>query len=331
MHSLLIPLLRILSDGKFHPGTHLAAQLSVSRATVCNVLKQAEPLGIHLHKVQGHGYQLPIAPNWLDAGQIQADLHGEARQIEMIVLNETRSTNTDLLNRHVTASPLVCLAAEYQTSGRGRRGKQWEATLGGSLTFSVRWISPLGIAALSGLSLAVGVAVRRALQRCGVEDARLKWPNDILWQDKKLAGILIEVQGESMGPAIVVIGIGINVQLPDDVRANIDQPVTDLHEITGHSIDRNHLLAEILNALYDILLEFAVNGLSRLRHEWSEWHAHNNQWLNITLADGKTINGIARGIQASGALLIELPDGQQLALHSGEVQRARRTDSVEVA
>ena len=323
VHSLLIPLLRILSDGKFHSGTSLASSLDVSRATVCNVLKQSGDIGIRLHRIQGRGYQLPEPPDWLNATLASQYLRGNAAGFRIETVDETTSTNTVLLKSDDHSGTPLCLAAEIQTAGRGRRGRQWHASLGSSLTCSVRWRSSLGMAALAGASLAAGIATLRALQTCGIDGARLKWPNDILWQDRKLAGILTEVQGDALGPSTLVIGIGINVRLPASLRADIDQPVADLNEIAAQPVNRNQLLGELLNALADVLDEFERAGLENLRHEWTRLHAHEQQRLDVTLADGRLVSGTANGINAIGALIIKQADGLDIAINTGDVRRAR--------
>ncbi len=324
MHRLLIPLLRILSDGKFHAGSVLALRMDVSRATVCNVLKSADEMNIKVFKVQGRGYQLPVAPDWLDAEAVGLGLQGDARLFRVEVVDDVDSTNTVLLRAAEPAPHRHCLAAEYQHAGRGRRGRTWLAALGGSLTCSVRWRFSQGIGALSGLSLAVGVALLRSLHDCGATHVQLKWPNDVLWQGRKLAGILIEVQGEANGPSVAVIGIGINVHIAQETRQRITQPVTDIFEILGHSVSRNILLAQLLNHLEKVMAEFELHGLTRLRDEWQAAHAHAGQWLQVTMANGSCLNGRALGLTPLGALLLENESGAQLAVHSGDVQLARQ-------
>ncbi len=324
MHHQLIPLLRILSDGKFHAGSELAQQLDISRATVCNALKSASDVGIRLYKVQGRGYQMPVIPDWLDATQIRAGLRGEASGFTIEIVDSIESTNTALLRAPEPATHRHCLLAEYQHAGRGRRGRSWLASLGGSVTCSVRWRFQQGIGALAGLSLAVGVALLRCLDALGARDLKLKWPNDLLWQDRKLAGILIEVQGEANGPSVAIIGIGINLRLPDSLRNTIEQPVTDLTEAIGHPVARNALLSDLLNALDTVMREFEASGLSQLRHEWSAAHAHAGQTLQVTLANGHLITGAACGLTPWGALLLQDDNGAEIAVHSGDVQLARK-------
>ena len=125
------------------------------------------------------------------------------------------------------------LAAEWQTAGRGRRGKAWTAVAGGSLTFSLGWRYEQGAGFLAGLSLAVGVAVVKALEAEGLAGVELKWPNDLVHRHLKVGGILVELNGDALGPSTVVVGVGLNVRLPAEVRRNIEQPVSDLTTVAG--------------------------------------------------------------------------------------------------
>ena len=267
---------------------------------------------------------MPVIPDWLDATQIRAGLRGEASGFTIEIVDSIESTNTALLRAPEPATHRHCLLAEYQHAGRGRRGRSWLASLGGSVTCSVRWRFQQGIGALAGLSLAVGVALLRCLDALGARDLKLKWPNDLLWQDRKLAGILIEVQGEANGPSVAIIGIGINLRLPDSLRNTIEQPVTDLTEAIGHTVARNALLSDLLNALDTVMREFEASGLSQLRHEWSAAHAHAGQTLQVTLANGQLITGAACGLTPWGALLLQDDNGAEIAVHSGDVQLARK-------
>ncbi len=323
MHTLLIPLLRTLSDGKFHSGATLAREFGVSRANICNVLKGAAPVGLTLHKIAGRGYQLPSMPDWLSSATVRELLDQRGIDFCVEIVDSIDSTNAALLRSDSGAPHRYCLAAEIQYAGRGRRGRVWHSTLGGSLTCSIRWSFTQGIAALAGLSLAVGVALIRTLREFGIADAQLKWPNDILWQQRKLAGILIEVQGETNGAAVAVIGIGINLRLPPEVRANIDQAVTDLDEILARPIARNQLLATLLHQLSTVMTEFELHGLNQLRHEWLNAHAHADKAVRITLANGGELTGRIAGLAQTGALLLQTDDDKQIAINSGEVQLAR--------
>lgn len=324
MHTLLLPILRSLSDGQFHSGTTLAQQHQVSRATVCNIIAGAADLGITVHKVRGRGYQLASRPDWLNADTIRSTIPTTTSPYRLDVVDSIASTNATLLHATDDAPHRHCLVAEQQTAGRGRRGRVWQSILGGSLTCSIRWRFNQGIATLAGLSLAVGVALIRSLQQLGCEGVQLKWPNDVLWQQRKLAGILIEVQGDMNGPSIAIIGIGINMQLPAAARDQIDQAVTDIQEILGTPLSRNALLATLLTQLADVMDEFERNGLHNLRKTWQAAHAYADQPIKIHMSNGQIIQGIAVGLAENGALLLHTDDDKQISVHSGEVHSARR-------
>jgi BirA family biotin operon repressor/biotin-[acetyl-CoA-carboxylase] ligase len=213
------------------------------------------------------------------------------------------------------------LAMEWQSSGRGRLGRTWHAGLGNSLTFSLLWRFDCGLSALSGLSLAVGVGLIRAFRALGVQDVQLKWPNDVLGKQGKLAGILIEAQGDMLGPSTVVMGIGINLDLQKSIAQRIDQPITSLTDILGDSSlvpERNLMFANILVELGNVLHEFSKRGFAAFRSEWQEYHGFQNQRVQLLLPDGSNVSGIVRSVANDGAL--ELETGQQLRrFNVGEV------------
>jgi BirA family biotin operon repressor/biotin-[acetyl-CoA-carboxylase] ligase len=189
------------------------------------------------------------------------------------------------------------------------------------------WRFAQGARELAGLSLAVGVALARALRTTGARDAQLKWPNDAVLPGGKLAGILIEMQGDVLGPSAAVIGIGVNVRPDPRVRAAVDQPVADLETATGAAVDRNALLALLLTELSAVLERFAAGGFAPLRGEWQALHAHQDQPVCLMLPDGQTVKGRARGVADDGALLLETGNGI-VRHHSGEVSlRAARAEA----
>jgi BirA family biotin operon repressor/biotin-[acetyl-CoA-carboxylase] ligase len=177
--------------------------------------------------------------------------------------------------------------------------------LGNALTFSLLWRFDCGLSALSGLSLAAGVALIRALHVLGIASAELKWPNDVLSDKRKLAGILIEAQGDMLGPSAVVIGIGLNLSLQQQVLQQIGQPVTCLTDMFDEVPERNLLLAAILLELDGVLREFAAHGFAALRAEWQSYHGMQDQRVQLLLPDGSRVTGIVRGVADDGALELE--------------------------
>jgi BirA family biotin operon repressor/biotin-[acetyl-CoA-carboxylase] ligase len=183
--------------------------------------------------------------------------------------------------------------------------------LGASLTFSLLWRFQCGAAALSGLSLAVGVALIRALHGIGVTEAKLKWPNDVLVDQHKLAGILIELQGDMEGPSAAVIGIGLNLRLPQHVKRHIDQAATDLQSLMRIQPNPSELLGLLLRHLAEVLNEFENRGFEQLREEWTTHHAYHNRPVLMLMPDGREVQGQVMDVASDGVLLVETAAGIQ--------------------
>ena len=317
-------LMSLLADGEFHSGEILAEQLGVSRASVFNSLEKVADCGVVLQRVRGRGYRLARPWHRLDRSEVLRWLGKDATQFDLEILLQAASSNTLLLQRtglsvaNGGATSGSVLAVELQTAGRGRMGRNWHSNLGSSLTFSLLWRFDCGLNALSGLSLAVGVAVVRALKKLGAQDVQLKWPNDILTGQGKLAGVLIEAQGDMLGPSTVVIGIGLNYTMPDNLALQIDQPVSALEEVCPAMPTRNHLLAAALQELAQVLQQFAQEGFASLRNEWEQCHIYQNMPVQMLMADGQLVSGIARGVSDIGELFLETAQGMR-RFNSGEV------------
>ncbi|MCC2618326.1 bifunctional biotin--[acetyl-CoA-carboxylase] ligase/biotin operon repressor BirA [Aestuariibacter halophilus] len=308
-------LLQCLSDGQFHSGEALGHLVGLSRAAISNHVKALRELGLDIFRVTGKGYRLASALTLLDRDAITENLsHPPVADIE--VLNIIDSTNTYLKDRLAQVEPgHVCLA-EAQTAGRGRQGRQWISPFGASLYVSLCWRFPAGYQSLNGLSLAIGIAVARALKRTGIDDVQLKWPNDVYWQGRKLAGVLIEVEGQMGGACDVVIGLGLNVQMPTEVDG-ITQPWADLYQALGETVDRNQLSAWVIEALWQVCEAFASNGFAPLLEEWHALDYFRDQ--PVTLLSGqRQQQGICRGVNAQGALLLE-QGGQITPCYGGEI------------
>jgi BirA family transcriptional regulator, biotin operon repressor / biotin---[acetyl-CoA-carboxylase] ligase len=329
MKPLAYQVLRLLADAEFRSGEALARATDMSRASVWNAVRELEAAGIAVFSVRGRGHRLARPLAMLDARRL-ASLLGERSPFGIEIVDEADSTNTLLLARAQAGAPHASvIAAEWQRAGRGRMNRPWHAVAGGALTFSVLWRFTQGAATLAGLSLAAGLAVARALEACGVAGAGLKWPNDVLWRTRKLAGILIEMHGEALGPAAVVIGVGVNVRLTQDTHARIDQAAADVETILDtppdEAFDRNALLAALLTELNRVLLAFEREGFEPLRDEWQRRHVHQGRAVRLTLPGGLHEAGVARGVAGNGSLLIETARGVR-PFHSGDVSlRAARS------
>jgi len=330
--SLGFSLLRQLADGAFHSGEDLAATVGLTRARVSQLLKEAETSGLALERIRGRGYRLLATPDFLSADLIRAALSENVRRnpniplVAIEVVDEIASTSTELLRRSqrkdIHAS---VLAAEWQSAGRGRRGRKWTAVAGGSLTFSLGWRFEQGAGFLAGLSLAVGVAVVRALEAEGLPGVELKWPNDLIHRHLKVGGILVELNGDALGPSTVVVGVGLNVRLPASAKHDIDQPVSDLTAVAGRGaapIDRNRLLARLVAELASAFSAYAETGFPPFAAEWQRRHAYQGKQVKLLLPDGASVNGTVAGVDSAGALV--LADGPRRARYlSGEISLRR--------
>ncbi len=321
-------LLRILSDGRFHSGEHLGQRLGISRAGVWKRLHALKRHGLDIHSVRGRGHRLAAPLELLSADAIRAALtpRAGARLTDIEVHFEIDSTNGALLARAgALPAGTVCLA-ETQRRGRGRQGRPWVSPCARNLYLSLLWRFPSGPDALGGLSLAVGLAVHEALADCGVGGAGVKWPNDILWRGAKLAGVLIELSGESGGNACIVIGVGINVDMPRALAdARIDQPWIDVRGALGGSEapSRNRLAAAVLECLVDTLDRFEGDGLAPMLDAWRARDCLIGLPVCVQTGNGD-VEGIARGVDDTGALLLE-QDGVIRRCHAGDVRLRTQT------
>jgi BirA family biotin operon repressor/biotin-[acetyl-CoA-carboxylase] ligase len=318
-HKALFPILRRLSDGRFHSGEALAQAFGLSRASVFNVISQAEAMGLTIHAVRGRGYRLPEPVEWLDADAIAHGL-GDVASVYTVQLHDSlASTNTALMAAALAgAADGTVFCSEHQHAGKGRRGRQWHSVPGGSLTFSTLWRFDNGLQSLAGLSLAVGLAVARAVNRHSSHPARLKWPNDVLVDYRKLAGILVEVQGDMNGAAFAVVGIGLNVRLNAAQRDAVDQAVVDLAEM-GVTVGRNTLLADCLRELHAVLTLFRQHGFAALRADWLALDAYAGKSVALSLPDARTVHGMASGVDETGAFLLHDAASSLVPYSGGEI------------
>ncbi|HYC35051.1 MAG TPA: biotin--[acetyl-CoA-carboxylase] ligase [Usitatibacter sp.] len=319
MSALTFLALRRLADGRFHSGEEVARSLGRSRATLSEALKLAPQMGLELYSVRGRGYRLAQPIEFLDAGAISRELEGT--RIQLQVVDEVDSTSTRLLERAAAGAPSgTCLAAEWQSAGRGRRGRTWISALGGSITFSLLWRFERGAGHLGGLSLAVGAVVASSLAACGAERVQVKWPNDVLVDFRKLAGVLVETSGEAaQGPSVAVIGIGINHRLGEAALDRIDQPVVDLAHCTREPPARSRLLARVLRDLDAALDRFAREGFAPFRDTWRSLHAFQDRNVRVSPPGEAPFEARVHDIAPDGALLVSLADGRRLTLSSAEL------------
>jgi BirA family biotin operon repressor/biotin-[acetyl-CoA-carboxylase] ligase len=319
-------ILSSLADGRFHSGEDLAQACGISRAAVWKHIKLLrESYGLEVFSVRGKGHRLDRPLELLEQERIRGLLAAEtdSRLPQLEVFQQLDSTNSYLMERarHGAPSGSVCLA-EQQTAGRGRRGRQWISPFGRNIYLSVLWRFRKGPAELSGLSLAAGLAVVHCLEEMGLEGVKLKWPNDILWDGRKLAGLLLEVAGEADGPSRVVLGLGVNIRITPEYGKMIDQPWVDLSQIPGgEEISRNRLAARLLEQLTLALERFEQEGLQPLVAAWQRYDLYQGKKVSLRVGD-RLVEGIHRGIDGDGALLLEQGE-DLLSFHGGEVSLLR--------
>lgn len=253
----------------------------------------------------------------VDPDRVLRLLGAAADRFVVRALPECASTSSQLLELAQQGAPAgLLLVADRQTGGRGRRGRQWLSSPEASLTFSLLWRFPGDLARLSGLSLAVGVAVARALERVGVAGVALKWPNDILLRGGKVAGVLLDIERQEQG-TLAVIGIGLNLCLPPGGAAVHDEFLhrpAAIAQVLPAVPDRHHVLAELLRSLAAVLDSFVAYGFGALRDEWQELHAW--QGLAVRLLDGERLDrqGVCVGADTDGALLLRTASGVERCL-----------------
>ena len=312
-----------LCDGEFRSGEELARSLGVTRSAVWKAANALRDLGTPMEAIRNRGYRLEAAGEPLAAPRIRDALSRVVRdRVQRLdVAWSLGSTNTELVARPNPAhGRSEVLLAEFQSAGRGRRGRSWLAPPGGSVCLSLSWTFTDMPRDAGALGLAVGVCVLRALEPFGVPDARLKWPNDVLVNDRKLGGVLIELRAESDGPACAVVGIGLNVALGADLLERISTtglPAIDLKSVAGKPVSRNDLAAGLIESCIRGLLEFEQEGLRPFIDEWRHADALRGRLVNVQAGEEST-RGLARSIDLGGALLVETPHGLR-KFYSGEV------------
>lgn len=315
-------LLQALSNGQWRTEKQLCAELGLSCAELCSCVRALSEWAVDIDSGEGCCYRLRHAFVPLDASRITAELAsiGDCVPPPIDLYPVLDSTNEQLL-RERGSTAKVCLT-EHQTDGRGRLGRHWISPFGTNLYLSLKWHFDPAPTAMSALSLAVGVAVARALRDWELSSVELKWPNDVLMDGRKLAGILIEQRGARPGAgATVVIGIGLNVAMSQAQAAAVDQPWIGVHEALGRSapIDRNALAARILANLISALQTFAAQGLEPFRADWARLDALHGRWVRAQ-ATQETFDAQVEGIDDDGRLLLRRRDGSTVKLLSGEVQ-----------
>jgi BirA family biotin operon repressor/biotin-[acetyl-CoA-carboxylase] ligase len=313
-------ILDILKDGNFHSGGSLGEQLGVSRTAIWKQLQKLEDMGLPVESVKGTGYRVANGLELLAKTSIVKHLCNAKAQIprRIEILKSVDSTNKYLHEQTDADYSKTVVFAERQTSGRGRRGKAWVSPFAANIYMSILWDFEQGAQALEGLSLGVGVAVRRALVELGIGNVGLKWPNDIYIGDKKLGGILLEMIGDPAGQCSVIVGVGINVAMPSKNTVDIDQPWTDLNSESAMPVSRNKLAANLTDHIFQLLDSFEVIGFGHYRDEWQDADAFKGRQGTIQ-TPRDAISGTIVGVDNRGAVQLRLPNGEVQSFIGGEL------------
>lgn len=313
-------ILHLLADGRFHSGEAIAEAIGCSRSAVW---KQVQALrqetGLQVDAVTGRGYRLSCPLELLDETQIRQSLDQTAiRELDICsVLGSVGSTNALAGDRRLSGTrPAAAWFAEHQSAGRCRRGRPWDSPYGRNLYFSLAYRFDLPLGRVAGLSLAAGAVLATTLARHGLRDHGLKWPNDLLWNSRKLAGILLEAQGETDGPTQAVIGIGLNIDLDREASERIDQPAVCLRE-AGLRPGRNRLAGDLLGALLQMCRTYQQQGLQPFLQQWRDFDVFRGRSVRL-LGPGSEVRGESLGIADDGGLQLRI-DGGIRTFYGGEL------------
>ncbi|KTD82770.1 biotin--[acetyl-CoA-carboxylase] ligase [Legionella waltersii] len=318
-NSSQLALMNLLSDGKCHTGNELGKAIGVSRSAIWKQINHLNELGVPVIHVQHKGYQLPKPIELLNAEKMTFELCklGFKRPFSIQTFTEIDSTNRYLKDRPQSHDIDIC-CAEIQTHGKGRFGRQWHSPFGDNIYCSSRWNLQCDLGKLSGLSLITSLAVLASLKQLHLdEDIHIKWPNDILWNEKKLCGSLIEIIAETNGSAQVIIGVGLNVNLDPESVMPFDRPWCSLYEIYNKQFDRNFIIANLLTVIERYIDQFMNSDLNYFLNEWKQVDYLYNQAITVSQSTG-SITGIAKGINQFGQLIVVDTQGNTHYLSSGD-------------
>ncbi|WP_312606515.1 bifunctional biotin--[acetyl-CoA-carboxylase] ligase/biotin operon repressor BirA [Kosakonia cowanii] len=311
-NTIPLTLISLLADGEFHSGEQLGESLGMSRAAINKHIQTLRDWGVDVFTVPGKGYSLPEPIQLLD----ETFIRREVAQGSVAVLPVIDSTNQYLLDRLAGLQSGDACVAEYQQAGRGRRGRKWVSPFGANLYISMYWRLEQGPAAAIGLSLVIGIVMTEVLRDLGADQVRVKWPNDLYLNDRKLAGILVELTGKTGDAAQIVIGAGVNLAMRNAQAGDINQGWINLQE-AGVRIDRNVLAARLITELRSALHCFEQEGLTPFLSRWEVLDNFINRPVKLIIGE-KEIFGISRGIDSQGALLLE-QDGAVKPWVGGEI------------
>lgn len=316
LNQSVLDIVSTLSDGEYHDGTSLGEQLNITRSAVWKVIKKLEHYGVSIDSVKGKGYALKSPLVLLEAKPIQQNLTTK-KAVVLEVLEKIDSTNNYLKTLPPTKQVHVCLA-EQQLAGKGRLNREWYSPFGQNLYCSYLYPIQKDVSELAGLSLVVGLAMQATVKAYSAEHAvKLKWPNDLIHEGKKLGGCLVEIQAETNGFCYAIIGIGINVNMTEEALSRVDRACTSLQTLLNRYIDRNQLAAVLIDNLNTYLARFEEKGFSDFIDEWQTADSLFEQKIRLDCM-GNVTEGTVAGVNALGHLLLKNPAGEVKAFSSGD-------------
>jgi BirA family biotin operon repressor/biotin-[acetyl-CoA-carboxylase] ligase len=314
----LAGLLQALADGKFHSGAQLARNSGRSRTAVWKQIRVLSDMGLEIFAVRGKGYRLARPVDLLSDAEILRLMSAAARRriVELEVRFLTGSTNQLLLDLPNPHGRVVL--SEYQTAGRGRRGNRWLSTPASGLCLSLGWRFEAAPAGLMPVSLMTGVALVRALAELGVRNTGLKWPNDVIWRDAKLAGILVESRGQAGGAMDVVVGIGLNIRLTPALHRQLDQPAVDLYTAIDALPSRNRVAATVIANVLQMLGDCDAGTAVSYMQEWRRHDIAIGRRARLSLPGQADVVGTVIDVDQSGMLSLRVRDSVR-RFSSGEL------------
>lgn len=302
-------LLQLLADGGTRSGEELGEALGISRAAIWKQIQSLRQHEVVVDAVAGEGYRLSAPLDLLDADRLRQSLAADCPELLVHyepVLQSTSQLLSEQIKRQGLSGPVLA-TTEFQWQGRGRRGRHWQAGFAQGVLLSVAMPVACGAAQLGGLSLACGVAVAAALKSLGVDGVQLKWPNDLLLNEGKLGGVLIELFGEAEGPCDVIVGIGLNVASAPDAGSLEEGGLPAVH-LSG--VSRQPLVLALAQALFGVLQDYPVKGFTAWRDDWQRLNAH--QGCEVVIKQGQGgLAGLCEGVDEQGALLLKTAAGQE--------------------
>lgn len=328
-------LLSVLADGEFHSGQHLAEKMGVSRTAVWKLVAKLQSWQIEIYSVKGKGYKIPEGLNLIDKNKLLSLMDNKIvhfPQIDLLTTIDSTSTYISKTwkdnskagnkqNKNSISLGRVCIA-EHQSKGRGRKGNHWVSPFAANLYFSIGIELPVGLSILGGLSLAIGIGLTETINQMTEQKVKLKWPNDLLCDNKKLAGILVEASGDSTDTSFINIGIGINWDMPEKFSKEINQPWINLSDILSTATDKTTLMASLLIALDQTIDQFIRQGFDGFNKKWEKNSAFIGQAVTIKTHSGE-VEGIEKGIDKNGAIRVQTNQGEK-CFYSGEVSLRRQ-------